>query len=89
MFELQAILAQWYDAPQPWDWPTLFWHVVQVVIYVLLGLALLAVTYLIIDKATPFSFHKVLIEDKNTAVAIMLGAVVLGIAIIVGAAIRG
>ena len=40
MFALQAILAQWYDAPPPWDWGNLFWHVVQVVIYVVLGLAL-------------------------------------------------
>jgi putative membrane protein len=89
MFALQAVFAQSYEAPPPWDWGTLFWHVVQVLIYVVVGLAVFAATYLIIDKATPFSFHKVLIEDKNTAAAIMLGAVVLGIAWILAAAIRG
>jgi uncharacterized membrane protein YjfL (UPF0719 family) len=78
-----------YYGPTPWDWGLLLWHVAMVVIYVILGLGLFAVAYLIIDKATPFSLHRVLIEEKNVAVAIVLGAVFLGIALILGAAIRG
>ena len=77
------------EAPGAWDWNMLWWHIVQVVIYVVLGLALFAIAYVVIDKATPFSLHKVLLEDKNNAVAIVLGAVFLGIAVILGAAIRG
>lgn len=84
-----ALFAQWYESPPTWSWDVLLWHVVQVIIYVILGLALFAVAYLIIDKATPFSLHKVLLDDKNNAVAIVLGAVFLGIAVILAAAIRG
>ena len=78
-----------YYVSSAWDWGMLLWHVAMVVIYVILGLGLFAVAYLIIDKATPFSLHKVLIEDKNVAVAVVLGAVFLGIAVILGSAIRG
>lgn len=72
-----------------WDWGLLIWHVLQVVIYVVIGLALFAIAYLLIAKFTPFSLRKELEDDQNTAMAIVLGAVFLGIAIILAAAIRG
>jgi uncharacterized membrane protein YjfL (UPF0719 family) len=72
-----------------WNWQALLWHLVQVVIYVGLGLGLFAVAYLIIDKLTPFSLYKEINEEKNVALAIVLGAVFLSIALILGAAIRG
>ena len=75
--------------PETWDWGILFWHVTQVVVYVILGIGLFGMAYLIIDKATPFSLGKELLEKNNVAVAIVLGAVFLGIAIILSAAIRG
>lgn len=90
MRELQAALfAQMYETPPPWEWTPVLWHVVLVMIYVILGLVLFALAYLVIDKATPFSLHKVLLEEKNVAVAILLAGVFLGIAIILAAAIRG
>ena len=92
--------------PEPWDWNTLLWHVVQVLLYVGIGLGFYAtpstdaalsnvpgdkaaLAYLVIDKLTPFSFHKEIIEDKNVALAIVLAAVFLGIALIVAASIHG
>ena len=75
--------------PETWDWGILFWHVAQVVVYVIVGLGMFGMAYLIIDKATPFSLGKELLEKNNVAVAIVLGAVFLGIAIILSAAIRG
>ena len=84
-----AVFAQETPPPPVYAWDVLLWHVILVVVYVVLGLALFAVCYVIIDKATPFSLHKVLLEEKNNAVAIVLGAVFLGIALILAAAIRG
>ena len=75
--------------PEAWDWGILFWHVAQVVVYVIVGLGMFGMAYLIIDKATPFSLGKELLEKNNVAVAIVLGAVFLGIAVILSAAIRG
>jgi uncharacterized membrane protein YjfL (UPF0719 family) len=72
-----------------WDWWLLLWQVLLVVIYVVLGLGLFAVAYLIIDRITPFSLRKELEDDQNTALAIVLGSVFIGIAIIVAAAMKG
>jgi putative membrane protein len=71
-----------------WDWSLLSWHVFQVVIYVVLGLGLFGAAFLVIQRFTPFSLRKELEDDQNTAVAIVLGAVFLGIAVILAAAIK-
>ena len=72
-----------------WDWQRLLWQVVQVLVWVAIGLGFFALAYLVIDKLTPFSFHKEIIEDKNVALAIVLAAGFLGIALIVAASIHG
>lgn len=54
-----------------------------------LGIALFAVAFLIIVKVTPFSLRKEIEEDQNTALAIIIASVILGIALIVSAAIHG
>ena len=74
---------------EPWSWDRLLWDLTLVAIYTALGLALFAVTFLILDKATPFSIRKELLEEHNTAVGIVLGAVFIGIAMILSSAIRG
>jgi uncharacterized membrane protein YjfL (UPF0719 family) len=74
---------------EPWDWQMLVWHLSQAVLYVVVGLAIFAAAYLIIDKVTPFSLRKELLEDKNQALAIVLGAVFISIALVLAAAIRG
>lgn len=71
-----------------WNWNLFGWHVFQVLVYVLIGLAFFGLAYLIIDKVTPFSLRKELLEDQNTALAVVLASVFIGIAIILSAAIR-
>jgi uncharacterized membrane protein YjfL (UPF0719 family) len=44
---------------------------------------------MIIDRLTPYQLWKEIIEEKNTALAIMVGAIAIGICIIVAAAIHG
>jgi uncharacterized membrane protein YjfL (UPF0719 family) len=85
------LFAQDYSpaTAQPWDWQTLIWHLCLAVLYVVVGLALFGAAYLIIDKVTPFSLRKELLEDKNQALAIVLGAVFISIALVLAAAIRG
>ena len=65
-------------------------HLVQFVltiIYSLLGLVFFGIGYLLFDKITPFSVRKEIEQDQNTALAIIIGAVIIGLAIIVAAAI--
>ena len=54
-----------------------------------LGLLLFAVAFLIIVKVTPFSLRKEIEEDQNTALAIIIASVIIGIALIVSSAIHG
>jgi uncharacterized membrane protein YjfL (UPF0719 family) len=62
---------------------------IATVAFATLGIALFAIAYWIIAKVTPFSLRKELEEDHNTAMAIVIAAVFLGISIIVGAAVIG
>ncbi|HYE13470.1 MAG TPA: DUF350 domain-containing protein [Pyrinomonadaceae bacterium] len=58
-------------------------------IFTLFGLIVFAIAYAIIVKAAPFSVRKELEEDHNIALAIVIGSIILGIALIIAAAIQG
>ena len=62
---------------------------VTTVIFTLFGLIIFAIAYTVIVKATPFSVRKELEEDHNTAIAIVIGSIIIGIALIIAAAIQG
>ncbi len=62
---------------------------VTTLIFVVIGLVFFAVGYFIMDKITPFSIRKEIEEDQNTALGIVIGAMLIGIAIIIAAAIQG
>ncbi|MEI6231575.1 MAG: DUF350 domain-containing protein [Planctomycetota bacterium] len=55
-------------------------------LYTLLGIMLFALTYWVFGKMFPM--HKEIEEDQNTALAILMGSVMLGIAIIIAASIH-
>ncbi len=62
---------------------------VTTAIFTVFGLLIFGIAYTIIVKATPFSIRKELEEDQNTAIAIVIGSVIIGIALIIAAAIQG
>ena len=57
-------------------------------IYAFIGIAIFAVSFLIVDKLSPCDLWKELVEKKNTALAFVAGMVALGICVIVAAAIH-
>jgi uncharacterized membrane protein YjfL (UPF0719 family) len=63
--------------------------IVTTVVFTIFGLIAFGLAYVIMVKASPFSVRKELEEDHNTALAIVIGAVIIGIAMIVSAAIQG
>ncbi|CAA9331873.1 MAG: hypothetical protein AVDCRST_MAG68-2554 [uncultured Gemmatimonadetes bacterium] len=63
--------------------------ILAVVIYSLLGIVILAVALVVVDRMTPGTLWKELIEEHNTALAIVMGAVVIAFAIVISAAIVG
>jgi uncharacterized membrane protein YjfL (UPF0719 family) len=58
-------------------------------VYSFVGVLVFWVSFMIIDRVTPYHLWKEIIEEKNTALAIMVGAIAIGICIIVAAAIHG
>ena len=62
---------------------------VTTLVFVVLGLIIFALAFLIIAKATPFSVRKEIEEDQNVALAIVIGSVILGSALIIAAAVHG
>ena len=57
-------------------------------IYSLLGVVVFWVSFIIIDKITPYDLWGEINREKNVALAIVVGAMCLGIAIIVASAIH-
>ena len=54
-----------------------------------IGLVVFGVAFFLIVKLSPFSVRKEIEEDHNTALGLIVGAVILGIAVIIAAAIHG
>lgn len=56
--------------------------------FTLIGLCVFAVAFWVIVRITPFSFRKEIEEDQNIALAILVASVIIGIALIISAAIH-
>ncbi|MBX9600201.1 MAG: DUF350 domain-containing protein [Bryobacteraceae bacterium] len=68
---------------------TFHWeNLLGAVVYSALGVVMLLIAWIVVDKATPRDLWHLIAEEKNTAVAIVIGAVLLGIAIIIAAAVH-
>jgi putative membrane protein len=66
-------------------------HPVQLLnalVYALLGIAIFLFAFLIVDKMTPYHLWNEIIHDKNIALAILIGAISLGMCIIIAAAVH-
>jgi putative membrane protein len=59
------------------------------ILFSLLGIVILLIAYFIIEKLTPENTWKEVTQKNNIAVAIVLGAFIIGISMIISAAIHG
>ncbi len=57
--------------------------------YAIIGIIAFALTFWVLTKIVPFSIRKEIEEDHNVALAIVMAAVIIGIALIVSAAVHG
>jgi len=58
-------------------------------IFVAIGLVVFALAFVIVVMVAPFSVKKEIEEDQNTSLAIIIGAIIIGVAMIISAAIQG
>lgn len=69
--------------------PEIHWGpMLAALVYSAIGLIIFALAFVIVDRLTPYHLWKEIIEDQNTALAIIVGAIAIAIAIIISSAIR-
>ena len=61
---------------------------VNALVYSVLGIVIFVIAFLIIDKMTPYHLWKEIVEDKNVALAVLIGALSIGMCIIIAAAVH-
>ena len=59
------------------------------VVYSALGIVIFIAAYKLMERVLPFSVNKELAEDQNTALGVLLGSMMIGLAIIIASAIHG
>jgi putative membrane protein len=63
-------------------------YLVNAIVYAVLGIIIFILAFIVVDKLTPYDLWKEVCENRNTALAIMVGAMSLGICIIIAAAVH-
>ena len=63
-------------------------HVVNALVFASIGIVIFAVAFLVMDKLTPYHLWKEIVQEHNTALAILIGPMSIGICIIIAAAIH-
>jgi putative membrane protein len=63
-------------------------NVVAALVFAFIGIAVFVVAFLVMDKLTPYHLWKEIVQEHNMALAILVGAMSIGISIIIAAAIH-
>jgi putative membrane protein len=63
-------------------------NVVNAILYAAIGIGIFIVAFFVIDKITPYHLWKEIVQEHNTALAILLGAMSVGICIIIASAVH-
>ncbi len=64
-------------------------HILNAVVYSFLGALILFICFLVFEKLTPENLWKMILHDRNNALAIVSAGFMLAVAIIIASAIHG
>jgi len=84
-----ALTAAEADTASSWHAQTLGQAVGYMLLFSAVGIAAAIAGYKLFDKCTPGDLHKEILEHKNVAAAIVAAAVILGVCLIIAAAMIG
>jgi uncharacterized membrane protein YjfL (UPF0719 family) len=59
------------------------------IVFALIGVVVFWLSFIVIDKLTPYNLWEEIVEKQNMALGLVVAAMSLGISIIVAAAIHG
>ena len=57
-------------------------------VFALIGIVVFVGAFVIIDRMTPYDLWKEIVQEKNMALAVLIGAMSIGICIIIAAAVH-
>ena len=57
-------------------------------VFALIGIVVFVGAFVVIDRMTPYDLWKEIVEEKNLALAVLVGAMSIGICIIIAAAVH-
>jgi putative membrane protein len=63
-------------------------NLLNALIYAILGIVIFIFCFFLLDKMTPYHLWREINEEKNVALAILIGAISLGMCIIIAAAVH-
>ena len=63
-------------------------YILNAAVYAVLGIIIFGGAFAVLDKMTPYDLWKEICEHRNTALAIMIGAMSIGICIIIASAVH-
>jgi putative membrane protein len=70
------------------DMTDVYGNVLAAVIFAFLGIVVFTVSFVVIDRMTPYSLWGEIVERQNTALATLIGLVSIGLCLIIAAAIH-
>ncbi|HYY99359.1 MAG TPA: DUF350 domain-containing protein [Pyrinomonadaceae bacterium] len=69
--------------------PDLAGVLITTAVFTVFGLLVFVLAFFVIAKASPFSIRKEIEDDQNVALAVIIGSVIIGVALIIAAAVHG
>jgi len=63
-------------------------YLLNAVVYAFLGIVIFAVAFWIVDRMTPYHLWNEIVHEKNVALAILVGAMSIGMCVIIAAAVH-
>ena len=63
-------------------------YLLNAVVYSVLGIVIFSLAFVVIDRMTPYDLWKEIGENRNTALAILVGAMCLAVSIIIASAVH-
>lgn len=64
-------------------------HLTSALVFAAVGIVIFVLAFALLVRVLPFSVRKEIEDDQNVALALLIASVVVGVAIVVGMAVRG
>jgi uncharacterized membrane protein YjfL (UPF0719 family) len=63
-------------------------NVINALVFAFVGIFVFVVSFFLLDKLTPYHLWKEIVHEHNVALAILVGALSIGICLIIAAAVQ-